>query len=196
MLANVRGAQNLNQLASIFISYRRSDAAGHAGRLFDRLEQWFGADELFYDRDSIDSGDMFPQRLEDAVNAAKIVLVLIGPDWLAEINERAALPSVDFVRVEVESALRLRAANRTPKVIPVLMGGAKPPSMPELHETLRETLAQLPALDAHEFHGKNVDWDQQFVRLRELIASVAGVSAPRYGRPPARRNPSASSTTC
>ena len=27
------------QAAGIFISYRRSDAAGHAGRLFDRLSR-------------------------------------------------------------------------------------------------------------------------------------------------------------
>jgi len=33
--------------SGIFISYRRADACGHAGRLFDR-------DALFYDRDGVD----------------------------------------------------------------------------------------------------------------------------------------------
>ena len=171
-------------MADVFISYRRSDAGGHAGRLFDRLRLWFDADALFYDLDGIDSGDVFSERLEDAVKGAKVVLVLIGPDWLAEINRRATRSAVDFVRVEVELALRLHGANGTPKVIPVLLGGAKPPSLPELHETLRGSLERLPALDVHEFHGKNEDWDQQFVRLRELIARVPGIPAPRF-RPPA-----------
>ena len=34
-------------------SYRRSDAGGHAGRLHDRLAQWFDADALFYDTEHI-----------------------------------------------------------------------------------------------------------------------------------------------
>jgi hypothetical protein len=50
------------QPASVFISYRRTDTAGHAGRLFDRLKQWFDDDVLFYDLDSIDSG-RFPKVL-------------------------------------------------------------------------------------------------------------------------------------
>src|SRR5689334_346487 len=125
-------AQRMTQAASVFISYRRSDTAGHSGRLFDRLKLWFDNDALFYDLDSIDSGDVFPERLEAAVGGAKVVLVLIGPDWVAEINRRAALSRVDFVRVEVELALHLNAANRTPKVIPVLLGGAQALSLPEL----------------------------------------------------------------
>jgi TIR domain len=173
----------MNQQASVFISYRRSDAGGHAGRLFDRLKLWFDADVLFYDMDSIQSGDIFPQRLELAVSGANVVLVLIGPDWLAEINRRATLAAVDFVRIEIELALRLQIANGSPKVIPVLLGGAKPPSLADLHENLRAGLQRLPSLDVHEFQGKNTDWDQQFVRLRELIARLPGVPAPRY-RPP------------
>jgi hypothetical protein len=84
--------------ASIFISYRRADTGGHAGRLHDRLAQWFDADALFYDLDSIDSGQVFPARLEQAVNAASVVLMLIGPDWLAELNRRASVAETDFVR--------------------------------------------------------------------------------------------------
>ena len=31
---------------SVFISYRRADTGGHAGRLFDRLSRWFDAGEV------------------------------------------------------------------------------------------------------------------------------------------------------
>ena len=88
--------------ASIFISYRRLDAGGHAGRLHDRLAQWFDADALFFDTEHITPGDHFPPRLVDGVDCAKVVLVLIGPEWLNEINRRATLADTDFVRNEGE----------------------------------------------------------------------------------------------
>ncbi len=67
---------------AIFISYRRSDAAGYAGRLFDRLRSWFDLDALFFDVDGIEAGDTFPARIERAIGAAKVALVVIGPGWL------------------------------------------------------------------------------------------------------------------
>ena len=88
--------------ASIFISYRRLDAGGHAGRLHDRLAQWFDADALFFDTEHITPGDHFPQRLVDGVDSARVVLVLIGPDWLSEINRRAGLSQTDFLRNDGE----------------------------------------------------------------------------------------------
>ena len=49
---------------SIFISYRQSDSAVYAGRIFDRLRLWFGTDELFFDLDTIDTGDDFPEKID------------------------------------------------------------------------------------------------------------------------------------
>ena len=169
--------------ASIFISYRRSDAAGHAGRLHDRLAQWFDAGALFFDTEHIRPGEHFPQRLVDGIDAAKVVLVLIGADWLSEINRRAALTDTDFVRAEVEHALRRLGEANAPTVIPVLMGIATLPAVADLHASLRAAIAPLLPLDAHTFQGKNADWQHQFVRLRELIAAVPGVPAPRYRAP-------------
>ena len=169
--------------ASIFISYRRSDTGGHAGRLHDRLTQWFNADELFFDVEHINPGDLFPQRLADGIDNAKVVLALLGPDWLNEINRRAALQVTDFVRTEVERALQRLVGPSGPKVIPVLLGIVAPPAAAELHESLRASIAPLLSLDVHTFQGKNADWNHQFVRLRELIAKVPGVPAPRFRAP-------------
>lgn len=174
--------------ASIFISYRRSDAAGHAGHLFDRLAHWFDEGALFYDAQSIEAGDVFPQRLVDGIDGAKVVLVLIGPDWVAELNRRAVLPETDFVRSEVEHALRRHAAPGGPKVIPALLGGAAAPSAADLDASLRNAIAPLLTLDMHSFQGKNDDWNRQFVRLRELVGVVPGVAAPRF-RVPAGAEP-------
>ncbi len=169
--------------AAIFISYRRSDAAGHAGRLFDRLAHWFDHDALFYDLDSIDAGDTFPRRLVDGIEAAKVVLVLIGPGWVDELNARAAKPGVDYVRSEVEHALRRHGAPGGPKVIPVLLGGVTAPGADRMDASLRAAIAPLLALDLHSFQGKNDDWNHQFVRLRELLEAVPGVPEPRFRVP-------------
>ena len=64
--------------APIFISYRRSDTAGHAGRLLDRLLQWWDADAVFFDTHTIEAGEAFPDVLEQAVDAARLMLVVIG----------------------------------------------------------------------------------------------------------------------
>ncbi|MBS0449471.1 MAG: tetratricopeptide repeat protein, partial [Proteobacteria bacterium] len=167
----------------IFISYRRSDAGGHAGRLHDRLSQWFDAGVVFYDLDAIEAGAVFPVRLAEALDAAVVVLVLIGPDWVTELNRRAGAAEVDFVRHEVERALARRAAAGRPCVIPVLFGGATAPAVTALEAPLRAALAPLCELDMHAFHGKNADWNNQFVRLRALIAAAPGVPVPRWRAP-------------
>jgi TIR domain len=66
----------------IFISYRRDDSAGHAGRLFDRLSDHFGRDQVFMDIDSIEPGVDFAQVVEDTMGRCEAVVALIGPHWL------------------------------------------------------------------------------------------------------------------
>ena len=43
-------------MAKIFLSYRRQDSAGVAGRIYDRLRAHFGDDAVFMDIDSIPFG--------------------------------------------------------------------------------------------------------------------------------------------
>jgi hypothetical protein len=178
---------------SIFISYRRSDAGGYAQNLHHRLAGWFNEQtELFFDIGSIDSGQDFPQRLADEIDRAAVVLVLIGPDWLAEINRRGSAlqngSEVDFVRHEVARALQRLRDGQSLCVIPVLYGGAAMPSASSLAETLRVDIAPLCRIDAHAFQsGKLADWDYQFNRLRKLIAGMPAAPRERYrdrsGRP-------------
>lgn len=119
----------------IFICYRRDDTAGYAGRLYDRLAARFGADRVFMDIDGIGLGTDFVEEIEKAVAACKVQIVLIGRRWLtvkdAKGNRRIDDPE-DFVRLEVESALR-----RKIRVIPALVGGVDMPALDELPESLR-----------------------------------------------------------
>jgi hypothetical protein len=45
----------------VFISYRRQEASGMAGRLYDRLADRFGDDQVFMDVDTIALGVDFAE---------------------------------------------------------------------------------------------------------------------------------------
>jgi len=167
--------------SAIFISYRRSDAGGHAGRMHDRLVECFEPGVVFYDLESIDGGADFPDRLSGAVDDAKALLVLIGPDWVAELGRRAMRSETDFVHREVQLALDRRRATGQPLVLPVLLGGALPPSAADLPAALRE----LADLNAVVFQGNRADWDFKFKQLLQMLATVPGVPEP--DEPRARR---------
>jgi hypothetical protein len=120
----------------IFLSYRREDTAGFAQALFGRLEQSFPAESLFMDvAGGIGAGQDFVRVLEEQVSACDAMLVLIGPNWLTVrdgiIRRRLDNPR-DFVRIEVEAALRLGK-----RVIPVLVQSAEMPRADALPEPLK-----------------------------------------------------------
>lgn len=111
-------------MGGVFISYRREDSAGFAGRLADALAGEFGQDRVFRDVDDIQPGEDFVAAIRRHLDGVDAVLVVIGPSWLsaaANGGRRLDDPG-DFVRREVETAL----ASGKP-VIPVLVGGAAMP---------------------------------------------------------------------
>jgi hypothetical protein len=70
-------------------------------------------------------GNIFPDSIRAGIDAAKVVLVVIGPGWLETLNMRVSQPCVDYVRAEVTQALIRVAVTPAMKVIPALMGGTK-----------------------------------------------------------------------
>jgi hypothetical protein len=131
-------------MARIFVSYRREDSAGHAGRLYDHLCAYFGAERIFMDVETIDPGVDFAQMLEARVTNAEIVVVVIGRQWISVRGPGDQLrldDLTDYVRQEVSAALE-----RDIDVIPVLVGGA---AMPR-REQLPTELADLAGRQAYE----------------------------------------------
>ena len=117
-------------MSGVFISYRRADSAGHAGRLFDHLSMRFGADLIFQDFDDIKPGTDFLQAIQTAIKSCDIMLVLIGPLWLEDAQGRRRLDDLeDVLRLEVSEALQ-----KDVTVIPVLLGGATMPPAEDLPE--------------------------------------------------------------
>ena len=64
-----------------FISYRREDAAGDAGRLADHLNRRFGHARIFLDIDTIDPGTDYERVLKSSLEETAAMLVVIGPRW-------------------------------------------------------------------------------------------------------------------
>jgi hypothetical protein len=65
----------------VFISYRRDDAAGYAGRLEEALEKRLGHGSVFRDVLDIPPGEDFVAAIRARLAGAQAVLVLIGPRW-------------------------------------------------------------------------------------------------------------------
>jgi hypothetical protein len=88
----------------IFISYRRQETSHLAGRLYDRLANRFGDDQVFMDVDTIELGVDFAQVINEAVSTCAVLLAVIGPHWLTATGEdgsRRLDDPDDIVRLEV-----------------------------------------------------------------------------------------------
>ena len=69
----------------IFISYRRDDSAGHAGRLYDRLLEHFGQQDVFMDVDTIQPGLDFVEVVQEAVGNCDALIAVIQ-EWALQLT--------------------------------------------------------------------------------------------------------------
>jgi hypothetical protein len=135
----------------VFISYRREDSAGYAGRLYDVLSTEFGKENTYMDLDTIEGGDNFTAVIDEKIGVSEALVAVIGTRWLTVTGKdgtrRLDNPS-DFVRHEIAKALV-----RGIRVIPVLVGGAIMPRPDELPEDLR-ALCERQAMEIRDsdFH--------------------------------------------
>jgi TIR domain len=156
-------------MAGVFISYRRTDGGGWAGRLNDHLVLRFGSNVIWQDVEKLRIGkDYLPQILE-TIEASDAVLIVIGPRWLKEGRKKLRNPK-DVLRIEIERALRSRAA-----VIPTLVGEAEMPPA----EALPRAIAGL--VDRQGITLSDTDWARSmqilFEKLRDIVRS-SGTTEP------------------
>ena len=156
-------------MRSIFISYRRDDSEGEAGRLFDDLIKQFSPDAVFMDVSAIEAGSDFRKAIEESIASCGVVLVIIGPEWLdakGENGERRLDDEADFVRIETASALK-----RDIPVIPVLVRGAKMPRPDQLPPDLTD-LAYRNAVEL-----THTRWRSDVQLLMKALRPLIGVPA-------------------
>jgi hypothetical protein len=151
-------------MAGIFISYRRADSDGWAGRLRDTLRARFGAG-VFQDVDSIPDGEIFSEVIDRALQTCDVALVIIGPNWATarDNSGRRLDQEEDWVRTETAMVL-----NRKIRVIPVLVGGATLPRAEDLPEELRSITKR----QAREIRSNS--WDSDVALLVAQLKQSVG----------------------
>lgn len=208
----IDGQIPVTRMRSIFISYRRDDSEGEAGRLFDDLAAQFGKNSVFMDVSGIGVGLDFRKAIDRSVATCGVLLAVIGKDWLDMKNEagqrRLDDPS-DFVRLETAAALK-----RDIPVIPVLVRGAKMPRDEQLPEDMKELAYRNGAELTHARWGSDLQllitalrphlvdepvpdppprkhpwWKSSKATLAFLVSALLIVAALLYLRPLAANHP-------
>jgi hypothetical protein len=149
----------------VFVSYRREDASGHAGRLYDALAEKFGDENVFMDVDTIQVGADFTEAITSAVGSCDALIALIGRDWATvtdETGRRRIDDPDDFVRLELETALERDVA-----VIPACVRGASFPEESELPASLAP-LARRQGTDLRDTAWRD-DVRRLIARLEEVV---------------------------
>jgi hypothetical protein len=150
-------------VAGIFISYRREDSAGYAGRLFADLKRRFAQDQIFIDVAGIALGRDFRKVVDEHVSGCDVLLAVIGREWAGVRQDqppRLQDPK-DLVRIEIASALK-----RDIPVVPVLVEGATMPRQDELPSDL-EPLSFRNAIEL-----RHERWDDDVGELMDALAEI------------------------
>jgi len=162
-----------------FLSYRRDDVPGQAGRLFDRLSEHFGEGLVFMDVESLDPGKHFDVAIESAIAQCNVVLVLIGQRW-QDAASRLADPA-DYPRREIRTALKLGRP-----VVPLLIDGGVLPLESQLPDDVRDLVKGQAFELRHRTFGRDVgeliaDLERNYLQApasacRERLARELGVA--------------------
>jgi TIR domain len=154
----------------IFISYRRDDSRGYAGRLQGDLSRRYSEEHVFRDVE-IPPGADFGEYITGLVDKCNVVLAIIGPRWIDARDrdgERRIDDPQDWVRLEIERAL----ARDGVEVIPVLVDGARLPP----REELPDSLLALRRRNAFELSDRRWDYDIEDLG-KHLDGLLRGTSA-------------------
>jgi TIR domain-containing protein len=151
----------------IFISYRRSDSAGHAGRLEEDLTHLLGS-RVFMDVADINPGEDFVRAIDRELRSCGAVLAVIGQHWREALE---AARSTDYVRLELRQALDHDGVT----VIPVLVQAAGLPSAADLPEDLK------PLANRQAVAIRDDRWADDVAYLARALRSTLGLSrVPRW----------------
>jgi hypothetical protein len=172
----------------IFISYRQSDTQSEASRLKENLEDIFGAENVFFDIETLEPGLNFAKAIEKTIRQSAVVLVLIGETWTEVKDENGNLrlfKEDDWVRKEVAMALEMEDT----RVIPVLVKDAKKLSVEQLHDNIK-SLADYQWAELTIPRWRN-DVEKLAKSLGKIIPPLKKETEKRNFIPPSHQSPRA-----
>lgn len=159
-------------MGTIFISYRREDIQAITERIYEHLSRRYCRRSLFKDVENIPAGVDYRTHIDNEVKRSAVMLAIIGPHWLSAskaLGHRRLDDPTDSVFVEISSALGKL------QVIPVLVRGARMPTVEELPPAL-EPLAFINAVPV----GFDPAFAGDFARLRQILQPIAGRGCKRW----------------
>lgn len=161
-------------MSDIFISYRREDSEGWAGRLAEKLQNEFGKDVVFYDYDSIEPSYDWKAVVREGLRQCKLLIAVIGPKWMISTNAsgtRRLDDPADLLRFELSTALQ-----KGVPILPLLVGKAQLPRSEDLPREIQDILKY----QALELQSRNAGKGME--SIMELAAQVTKTPRPQ---PPA-----------
>lgn len=172
----------------VFISYRRSDTADPAQRIYEALVKHYGSINVFLDVKTVEPGADFARRADEAIASSDAVLLIIGPHTLPsaqDIKSRIGVPSSlhEYLFDEIRGAL-----DRNIPIVPVLMQDAALPEWKDWPDL--QLLAARNAVSV-----RDASWRADIRNLVEALdAALAadavftfGIPYQAYGKPKLRR---------
>lgn len=164
----------------IFICYRREDSTGHAGRIYDRLNQRF-PERVFRDVDKIPILNRWETVVDETLRSCAVAIIVIGSRWLDQSadGKRRLDRHDDPVRKEIAALLGLKV-----DLIPVLLGGVAVPA----RDSLPPDVAAL--VDWQAIRIDEDDFEHDINRLTKAIEDRFG-KAPAPAPAPAPASPGA-----
>lgn len=150
----------------VFINYRRNDSKSEARNLNNDLENAFGKGFVFRDIDDIRSGTIWIDKLKEAGSYAKVIIAVVGPNWL-QLNDAGVSrlnDPKDWVRQELEQAIK-----DNKKIIPVLVKGGTLPSPTAIPATLHRLF------DHQSFELRDDKWNLDLTALIKDISDLSGI---------------------
>lgn len=148
----------------IFLSYRRGDRPGYVARLQDELEHHFGDGRAFRDVDDIEGGTSWRSVIEQNLQEAGALLLIIGPNWESIWKARQSDPE-NYVAYELEYAKRLDIP-----IIPVTLGGTE-----ISHQLDLGSLSWLREKQTYDISDKQGRWKSDIAGLIRLLEKIESI---------------------
>lgn len=155
-------------MTDIFIGYRRGDG-GDAGRLYDHLQDWFGADKVFRDIETLHGGQTWRDELEKTIRRARVNLFVIGQHWLSPENMLRLNEQIDVTRNEIRVALECRRNGKGNEVISILVGKVGMPNKSDLPPDITDLT------EAHAHELPDTQYESSVTDLITLLQNDYGL---------------------
>lgn len=149
------------EAAGIFISYRRIDTNWAAVSLKNHIARHLPGAPVFMDIETVEPGHDFVEAINANVDQCRILLAVIGPNWLTvsdNFGQRRLDDPNDFVRLEIA-----RALERKIRVIPILVDGADMPPAKVLPNPLGPLSRRNAVTVNHHSHSRDFEEITKFL---------------------------------